>query len=109
VTVYISGPMTGLPDHNYPLFQSVAETLRAAGYTVVSPHELNPSTRSWADCMRVDLTALLNGPEAIILLPGWEASRGAVLEHDTAKAIGLDVLPWPFQVLGGRRCEDSTR
>jgi hypothetical protein len=28
-----------------------------------------------------------------------------VLEHDTAKAIGLDVLPWPFQVLGGRRCE----
>jgi hypothetical protein len=96
MTVYLSGPMTGLPEFNHPFFAETAAALRGAGYTVVSPHELAGPGLTWEEYMRIDLRALLDGPEAIVMLPGWEASRGARIELETAKAIGLDVLTWPL-------------
>ena len=35
--LYVAGPMTGLPDHNYPAFAEAAARLRAVGYEVESP------------------------------------------------------------------------
>jgi hypothetical protein len=40
--IYLSGPMTGLPDYNHPAFRAEAKRLRALGYTVVNPAEINP-------------------------------------------------------------------
>lgn len=40
--IYDSGPMTGLPGLNFPAFDAAAKQLRAAGYDVVNPAELNP-------------------------------------------------------------------
>ncbi|MBT9158943.1 MAG: hypothetical protein DDT26_00192 [Dehalococcoidia bacterium] len=40
--IYISGPMTGLHDLNFPAFRDAAAKLRAIGYEVVNPAELNP-------------------------------------------------------------------
>lgn len=37
--VYIAGPMTGLPDFNYPLFHMAAARWRAAGWVVCNPAE----------------------------------------------------------------------
>ena len=90
---YLSGPMTGLPDNGYPAFQAAAERLRAQGVQVISPHEIIPPGAgpwTWAQHMRVDLAALLTA-DVIVLLPGWETSRGAQLEKAVAEAIGTPV------------------
>lgn len=90
---YLSGPMTGLPDLNYPAFEAAAERLRAQGVQVISPHEITPPGAgpwTWAQHMRVDLAALLTA-DVIVLLPGWEGSRGAQLEKTVADALGLVV------------------
>lgn len=39
--IYLSGPMTGVPEYNYPAFNAEAARLRALGYTVENPAE-NP-------------------------------------------------------------------
>ena len=90
---YLSGPMTGLPDLNYPAFEAAAERLRSQGVQVISPHEITPPGAgpwSWAQHMRVDLAALLTA-DVIVMLPGWEGSRGARLEKAVAEALGLVV------------------
>ena len=90
---YLSGPMTGLPDNGYLAFQAAAERLRAQGVQVISPHEIVPPGAgpwSWAQHMRVDLAALLTA-DVIVMLPGWEGSRGAQLEKTVAEAIGTPV------------------
>jgi hypothetical protein len=33
--LYIAGPMTGLPDYNYPAFEQARASLEAAGYRVL--------------------------------------------------------------------------
>lgn len=39
--VYISGPMTGLPDSNIPAFNAAAERLWAEGHFVINPANLS--------------------------------------------------------------------
>jgi len=91
VRVYISGPMTGLPEFNAPTFTAYELTLTKMGYMAVNPHHLDHDHgKTWGEFMRVDLDALLKCHE-IHLLPGWENSRGANLEKLVAESIGLVV------------------
>jgi hypothetical protein len=57
----------------------------------VNPLDLHPALGDvvWAQAMRADLRALIVC-EAISLLPGWEDSRGARLEVEIARALGLE-------------------
>lgn len=89
---YLAGPMTGLPDLNFPLFHAEAQRLRATGHEVVNPAEINVDpTKGWEDCMRADIAELVTC-QAIAMLPGWQNSRGATLEHHIATALGLRVI-----------------
>lgn len=82
--IYIAGPMTGLPDFNYPAFHAEAARLRALGFHVESPAEnAAPPCGSWAGYMRLAIAQLVTC-DAICLLPGWSASRGACIEHGLA-------------------------
>lgn len=39
--IYVSGKMTGCPNHNRPAFSAAAEKLRAQGHFVINPAELS--------------------------------------------------------------------
>jgi hypothetical protein len=43
---------------------------------------------TWETCMKRDIKALVDMTD-IVLLPGWENSRGAVLENHIATALGF--------------------
>lgn len=93
--LYLCGPMTGLPDHNYPAFNAAAKQLRAAGYQVVSPAETTlPRSAPWVSHMRKDIADMVNTCDAVATLPGCEASRGAVIETSIATGLG-----WPVHTV----------
>lgn len=96
--LYLAGPMTGLPELNYPAFHTMAGELRARGWHVENPAE-NPAPPcgSWAGYMRMGIWQLMTC-EAIYLLPGWTSSKGACLEFSIAKALGMEVIEGAFAV-----------
>lgn len=86
---YVAGPMTGLPLMNFPAFNAAAAALRADGWTVVNPVEINGDPE--ADrvvCLRADIRELLDC-DTIALLPGWENSKGARLESHVADELKM--------------------
>lgn len=105
MTLYLSGPITDIPDY-VARFAAAAARLQAAGYTVVNPVELCQPDWDWDRCMTVDLAALRTC-EGVAVLDGWEASRGSRIELGEAFQRGLPVrtvdgwvgimmLPIPF-------------
>lgn len=90
--IYISGPMTGKPDLNFPAFNAEAARLRNLGFRVVNPAEVQmPPETTWAGFMRVDIAAMLNSCDTVVVLPGWNRSKGAQLEVYLARQLGLRV------------------
>jgi hypothetical protein len=90
--LYIAGPMSGLPQHNFPAFFAAAEKLRAMGHEVINPAEVDQGeTPTWAACMRNDIPLLVSC-EAVVRLPGWQDSKGARLEVAIAAELGMSRL-----------------
>lgn len=117
--VYLSGPMTGVPDNNRPAFEEAAKLLRKQGHFVINPHDFTPLFGSdeeisdsfealyWEasygrphalhssilanSIMSADLAAV-RSCDAIYLLRGWETSRGAKRELAEAIAHGLTIM-----------------
>lgn len=103
--LYIAGPMTGKPEYNFPAFAEAAKDLRAAGYKVLSPAEMDlaegfdpkhDTAHPWEYYQHRDFAAIedCNG---LAMLPGWEYSQGACDEQKYAHRLGLptfDVLHW---------------
>lgn len=93
--IYIAGPMTGLPAYNYPAFHARAAQLRALGHHVENPAENKPGDDwEWLDYMRSALAQLITC-DRVEMLPGWSKSRGATIEYDLAKSLGLPVAGAP--------------
>jgi len=95
LTYYLSGPMAGYADHNFPAFEAAMTELRDAGLSILSPHKvehpnLSGKPEEWAEYLRNDLKEMLSFCQGIILLRGWPQSRGARLELSIAQA-----LDWP--------------
>nr|WP_314532349.1 DUF4406 domain-containing protein [uncultured Pseudomonas sp.] len=89
--IYLSGPMTGLPGLNFPVFAAMTASLRDNGHRVTNPAEINPDGGSWNDCMRRDIVALMYC-DTVATLPGWEHSKGARLEVLIAERLGMTVV-----------------
>ena len=93
--IYIAGPMTGLPEWNYPAFNAQALELRKRGYHVENPAEHGIVEHAeWVDYLRYDIGRLA-ACESIFLLPGWEKSNGARLEVSIAKALSMTFIHHP--------------
>ena len=90
MTVYISGPMTGIPEYNRAAFDAAYWHLAQSGYQPVNPWSLG-EVNGWGhfDYMRRDIAALAPCG-AIHMLPGWWRSRGARKEWLVARwVLGL--------------------
>lgn len=98
--IYIAGPMTGLPEFNYPAFHEAEEWLRKFEYEPLNPARLEShidlkvnlsGDELWAWYMRRAIEMLIQAEE-ICLLSGWNASKGARLEQRIAAALGMKQL-----------------
>lgn len=100
--VYLAGPMTGLPEFNFPAFDAAAEMLEGMGHVVFNPAQMDrdlgfdPSSQSVSqaflrDALRRDLSAICEA-DAIAMLPGWEKSGGAKIEWMLASHLGLKII-----------------
>jgi hypothetical protein len=91
-TYYLSGPMAGYPELNFPAFDEAAEDLRAAGISIISPAEIaiDKEEPSNEDYLANDFAVMAAQCEGIILLKGWPRSVGARAELEIALT-----LKWP--------------
>lgn len=109
--VYIAGPMTGIPYYNWPAFIDAQKAWSDEGWEVVTPIEANhivwrrhygrdydPSTDYFTYGNKIsneiygEDQKLLSLSDAIALLPGWRASKGANHELYTARLLNLAVF-----------------
>ena len=89
--LYLSGPMQGYPEFNYPLFHEVTAALRESGFEIVSPAEMDAADNGETREQRLarDVIVIADPTvEGLAVLPGWRRSRGAVLEIRVAQALG---------------------
>lgn len=91
--VYIAGPMTGLPDSNYPAFHEKAEELREAGVEVYNPAENHEGRTDLPlrEYFKADLPQICDS-DALVVLPGWEGSPGVGVEVALALHLGMPIL-----------------
>lgn len=91
--LYLSGPMTGIKDWNYPAFNEATKRLREQGHDVFNPAENDngSSGKSREFYLRLDVKAVASA-EAVAVLPGWERSEGANLEVHIARHLAMPVL-----------------
>lgn len=91
--LYISGPMTGFADFNYPAFFRAERGLILSGYTTSNPAQYDPVPgETWEDCLKRDLVDMFQC-DGVATLPGWKLSRGARFEVRTARTLGMPVMP----------------
>lgn len=91
--LYLAGPMSGLPDYNYPTFHRYARILREKGYEVFNPAEAHGGDQGlelW-EYYAEDLPQVA-AADGLAVLPGWEDSTGARIEVLVARKLGKPVF-----------------
>ncbi len=90
--IYLSGPMTGLPEHNYPAFHE-AEKIVAEQFPDATIE--NPARNFDGEAglprdvyLREDLRNLAKC-DGIVMLEGWHVSGGARMEYLIACELGI--------------------
>lgn len=104
--VYISGAITG--DSNYKAkFEKAKQDLKKSGYIPVNPAEFDlPEGATWEDYMKQDLALLLKC-DGIYMLKDWKQSRGAMIEHDLAQTLKMQVQYEPLKVEACKICDNN--
>lgn len=104
--IYLAGPMRGYELFNFPAFERVTADLRKQGKQVYSPHEydlnngFDPSKgtlEGWdaKKAFKWDLAMVIEA-DAVVVLPGWEKSEGALLECWTAMIVGVPIFSYNY-------------
>ena len=113
--VYLASKMRGLPSFGAEEFRKAARVLRERGFEVVSPLEMDEDAGIYVDgltgfedledqgfdirgTLANDLRVVLLDVDAVVLLPGWTGSRGALAEYATARA--ASVPTWELTYAG---------
>jgi hypothetical protein len=95
--------MTGYPDFNYTAFHAAEREWAAVGFEVINParHFDGDQSRPYGDYIRADVREVCDRAEALAMLAGWQASRGAFVEWVLARTLGLPV--WDARYPGEAR------
>jgi len=90
-TLYIAGPMSGLPDLNYPAFFHAESKLAECGYLTLNPaRNSNPDPEDYIEWLRLGLRQVLEA-DGVAVLPGFGMSKGAVMEIMVASFLKMPV------------------
>lgn len=93
--IYISGPITGIDENRCDVtFGFTAADLEIRGHEPISPWhvaKMLPDSFSYEDYMDIDMV-LLKKCDAILMLDGWEESRGATREFGYASRNDLPIF-----------------
>jgi NADP-dependent 3-hydroxy acid dehydrogenase YdfG len=91
--VYICGPITGISDYK-ERFDKADLLLKNKGYCPINPVKLgngDTDPNQWQGNMKTAIVGMLQA-DAIYLLGGWSASKGAVIEFNLANQLGYTFL-----------------
>jgi hypothetical protein len=108
--IYVAGKMTGVPYYNYPLFDHIKGQLEREGHEVTTPADLNrkyenydpaglPQDTDWNKwplqanrelILIRDIMAVCKS-DKVVLISGWQTSRGATIEMLCAEWLGKEV------------------
>lgn len=90
--IYISGPMTGYPELNYPAFNTIENKLLSDGWLVENPATIGViEGAEWDDYMAASLLQI-GKCGAMYMLKGWQMSRGACLEQLIAHSLNFKII-----------------
>lgn len=91
--LYLSGPITGLEiDEARERFAAAQELMESQGWETVNPMDNGvPVEAAWEEHLAADIINLF-ACKAIAMLPGWQLSQGARLEHALARKIGMRII-----------------
>lgn len=96
--VYLSGPITGTEDFKdrfefgeIKVNQKFRGTARAINPVKIA--EQLPSTISYEEIMQICFDTI-NSCDIILMMPGWEDSKGCNQEYGYAIGIGKEVVKW---------------
>jgi hypothetical protein len=105
---YLAGPMRSIKDFNFPAFDEAAAQLRAVGWEVVNPAEVDRARYGQdfnlsetgdladlpdfdlAEALLADLTIIAREVDCVVVLPGWTGSLGTNAEIGLAAALGKE-------------------
>ena len=90
--IYISGPITGTTDY-MERFEQAEKLLKRLGYEVMNPAKVNsnmPEGTTHEEYMKMSY-AMLSMCELMMLLPGWENSKGCRMEIEHAIKQGISI------------------
>jgi hypothetical protein len=118
---YLAGPMTGIPQFNFPAFEEAAKVLRRDyGLIIISPVETDlPAPRefclassdgkldekglvggeSWGKILGRDVELIADACSGIILLPNWDTSAGARLEAFVGLLRGYPLYEYDYEII----------
>lgn len=88
--VYISGPMAGYKNWNHEAFNSMESLLSNFDVIVLNP-ATTPLGMKRNQYMVID-AALVQVSDVVVMLEGWEDSKGALMEKAIAESMGKVVV-----------------
>lgn len=111
--IYIAGPMRGYHEYNFQAFHDADEDLSNQGWETINPAQVDinngfdPKTPQHA-LTREDLENfivrdihLVLSADAVVVLHGWEKSKGVAVEVAIAKYSDMPIYVYPEMVLLG--------
>lgn len=94
--VYIAGRITGMEEKAFSIFENAEKYISnnelLCSLEIVNPMKLpHNHDRTWASYMKECIKNLCDC-DYIFMLSNWKESKGAIIEHDIAKNLQINII-----------------